>query len=76
MEELSLNFATVARWIREPRNSLERLLGRAAGALDRYFQVESLYRFNVKFAPRWDPRYLVYEGRLGVVRAGVAVDVG
>jgi lysyl-tRNA synthetase, class II len=72
VEELSLNFATVARWIREPRNNVEHLLGRAASALDRYFQVESLYRFNVKFAPRWDPRYLVYEGRLGLVRAGVA----
>jgi lysyl-tRNA synthetase class 2 len=72
ISELSLNFATVARWIREPGNGLERLLGRAAGALDRYFQVESLYRFNVKFQPRWDPRYLVYEGRTGLARAAVA----
>lgn len=72
IKEISLNFATVARWIREPRNGVERLLGRAASALDRYFQVESLYRFNVKFQPRWDPRYLVCEGRLGLARAGVA----
>jgi lysyl-tRNA synthetase class 2 len=72
VSELSLNFATVARWIREPRNIVERGLGRAASALDRYFQVESLYRFNVKFHPRWDPRYLVYEGQLGVLRASVA----
>jgi len=70
--EISLNFATVARWIREPQNRLERWLGRVAGALDRYFQVESLYRFNIKFAPRWDPRYLVYEGHLGLFRAGIA----
>ena len=72
IKELSLNFATVARWIREPRNIVERALGRAASALDRYFQVESLYRFNVKFQPRWDPRYLVYEGQLGMARAAVA----
>jgi lysyl-tRNA synthetase class 2 len=72
IREISLNFATVARWIREPRNVVERGLGRAASALDRYFQVESLYRFNVKFQPRWDPRYLVYEGQLGIARASVA----
>ena len=70
--ELSLNFATVARWIREPQNRLESGLGRAASALDRYFQVESLYRFNVKFYPRWNPRYLVYEGHLGLVRVAIA----
>src|SRR5579875_2568048 len=72
IEEISLNFATVARWIREPQNRWERALGRAASRLDRYFQVESLYRFNVKFQPRWNPRYLVYEGRLGLVRVAIA----
>ena len=72
IEELSLNFATVARWIREPGNAVERTLGRAAISLDRFFQIESLYRFNVKFGPRWEPRYLVYEGRAGLARAAVA----
>ena len=70
--ELSLNFATVARWIRDPQNRLERGLGRVASALDNNFQVESLYRFNVKFQPRWNPRYLVYEGRLGLARVAIA----
>jgi lysyl-tRNA synthetase class 2 len=72
IDELSLNFAALTRCIREPENAFENVLGRAASALDGYLQVESLYRFNVKFQPRWDPRYLVYEGRLGLVRAAVA----
>ena len=72
IEELSLNFAALTKCIREPGNPFEYVLGRAASALDRYLQVESLYRFNVKFQPRWEPRYLVYEGRLGLVRAAVA----
>ncbi len=58
--------------MREPENPFQRLLGRAATLLNPYFQIESLYRFNLKFQPRWNPRYLVYEGRLGIARAGVA----
>jgi lysyl-tRNA synthetase, class II len=72
IEELSLNFAALTKCIREPEGAFEYVLGRTASALDRYLQVASLYRFNVKFQPRWEPRYLVYEGRLGLVRAAVA----
>jgi lysyl-tRNA synthetase class 2 len=72
IEELSLNFAALAKTIREPQNAFEKVLGRTASALDGYLQIESLYRFNVKFKPRWEPRYLVYEGRLGLIRAVTA----
>ena len=38
----------------------------------RHIQMETLLRFNAKFRPRWDPRYLGYQGRLGFARAGFA----
>jgi lysyl-tRNA synthetase, class II len=72
VEELSLNFATVYKYIRDPEGWIERVLGKAASVLNPYFQIESLYRFNVKFFPRWEPRYLIYEGRLGIPRAALA----
>jgi lysyl-tRNA synthetase, class II len=28
----------------------------------RWFQIESLYKFNAKFAPVWEPRFFVYPG--------------
>ncbi|HEX3805117.1 MAG TPA: phosphatidylglycerol lysyltransferase domain-containing protein [Solirubrobacteraceae bacterium] len=72
IKEISLNFAALTKYMRDPQNPFERLLGRVAALMNPYLQIESLYRFNVKFQPRWDPRYLVYEGSLGIARAGVA----
>jgi lysyl-tRNA synthetase class 2 len=73
IDEVSLNFAPFARLIHGPAGTAERLLGRVAVAADRWFQVERLYRFNAKFHPRWEPRYLLYEGVFGLPRAGLAV---
>jgi lysyl-tRNA synthetase class 2 len=72
IDEMSLNFATGARFMHAPRGRVEAGLGRICHRLDRFFQIESLYRFNVKFFPRWDTRYLVYEGALGLPRAALA----
>ena len=64
VEELSLNFAAFGRWLGRPQGRIERALGRLITLGNRYFQIESLYRFNAKFEPRWEPRYLVFEGPL------------
>jgi lysyl-tRNA synthetase, class II len=72
LQELSLNFAAFAKWMHSPEKRLERLLGKLIALGNPFFQIESLYRFNAKFFPRWEPRYLVYEGALGLPRAGIA----
>jgi len=72
VEEVSLNFAAFARFMHRPRNPAERLVGRLARLANRYFQIESLYRFNAKFHPRWEPRYLAFERKRRLPRVGLA----
>ena len=72
VEEISLNFSVFARQIHEPRRLAERAVGRMLLFADSFFQIERLHRFNAKFFPRWEPRYLVYERRLGLPRVGLA----
>ena len=72
IEEVSLNFAAFARLMHSPACARDRLLGRLAAIFNPFFQIESLFRFNAKFFPRWEPRYLLYEGALGLPRAGLA----
>ncbi len=72
VDELSLNFAAFARWMHSPSKRWEKALGKLVTLGNPFFQIESLYRFNAKFFPRWEPRYLVYEGALGLPRAGIA----
>jgi lysyl-tRNA synthetase class 2 len=70
--EISLNFAAFARLLHNPENRLQRLLGRGLGWADAVFQIERLYRFNAKFFPRWEPRYLMYERLIALPRVALA----
>ncbi|MBI4729766.1 MAG: DUF2156 domain-containing protein [Acidobacteria bacterium] len=75
VDALSLNFAAFAAQIApapgfHPVRGLQR---RAFLVLSRFFQIESLLKFNRKFDPEWVPRHLVYEELLDLPRAGLAI---
>jgi len=76
VSRVSLNFAAF-------RSTLER--GERLGAgpsvrawrtvllfASRWFQIESLYRFNAKFQPTWVPRFIVYPAARDLPRIAVA----
>ncbi|MGA5268634.1 phosphatidylglycerol lysyltransferase domain-containing protein [Streptomyces lydicamycinicus] len=76
IKQVSLNFAVF-------RSSLER--GEKLGAgpvirvwrgmlifLSRWTQIESLYKFNDKFRPRWEPRFVVFRNSRDIPRIGLA----
>ncbi|MFE7391304.1 phosphatidylglycerol lysyltransferase domain-containing protein [Streptomyces sp. NPDC002596] len=76
IERVSLNFAMF-------RSALAR--GEKLGAgpvlrgwrgllifLSRWFQIESLYKFNAKFRPRWEPRFVVYRNSRDLPRISFA----
>ncbi len=76
VRRISLNFAVF-------RSALERGERIGAGPLtrawrrlllfaSRFAQIESLYRFNAKFRPVWEPRFILYSAVLGLPRLTVA----
>ena len=76
VERVSLNFAAF-------RSALERGEKLGAGPVlrvwrrilllaSRWLQIESLYRFNAKFQPTWQPRFLVYPTASDLPRVGLA----
>jgi lysyl-tRNA synthetase class 2 len=72
VREVSLNFAAFARVLHSPEGLAQRAARRLLLFGDRFFQIESLYRFNAKFFPRWEPRYFMFDGFRKLPRAGLA----
>jgi len=73
-ERVSLNFAPFAAVFEATTTERRAWLKRRALATlkGHGFQLENLLAFNRKFFPRWQPRYVVYEGTLDLPRVGVA----
>ena len=76
VRRVSLNFAVF-------RSALERGERLGAGPIlrawrrllliaSRWFQIESLYRFNAKFRPLWEPRFICYPSAGSIARVALA----
>jgi lysyl-tRNA synthetase class 2 len=76
VKRISLNFAVfraaLERGERIGAGPIVRVWRRFLVFLSRWFQIESLYRFNAKFAPQWKPRFLVFPGTRDTIRIGLA----
>ncbi len=77
VKRVSLNFAVF-------RSALERGEKLGAGPVlkawrgilvffSRWFQIDSLYRFNAKFRPIWEPRFVCYPGGRDLPRIAIAM---
>lgn len=51
----------------------ERALGLLTARFNHYFSADSLYAYKDKFAPIWEPRYLVYSSDAALPRIGLAI---
>jgi len=74
---VSLNFAafrsTLARGERLGAGPFTRGWRMVVLFASRWFQIESLYRFNAKFQPTWVPRFVVYPATRDLPRITLAV---
>jgi lysyl-tRNA synthetase class 2 len=76
LRRLSLNFsflrAVLAAGASSDAPSRLRLARWVLQRLSGAFQIETLYRFNRKFAPNWEPRYLAVEAPEDLLRVALA----
>jgi lysyl-tRNA synthetase class 2 len=76
VKRMSLNFAVfraaLERGERIGAGPVLRLWRRILVFASRWFQIESLYKFNAKFCPLWVPRFFVFPGTRDALRVGVA----
>jgi lysyl-tRNA synthetase class 2 len=77
IRHVSLNFAAFRAVLEQGRRigagPVARVSAKLISLASRWIQIESLYRFNAKFQPRWVPRYLVYPGVRDLPRVGIVV---
>jgi lysyl-tRNA synthetase, class II len=76
IKRISLNFAAfraaLERGERIGAGPITRAWRRFLIFLSRWFQIESLYKFNAKFAPEWVPRFMVFTSPRDAIRVGLA----
>jgi lysyl-tRNA synthetase, class II len=76
VKRVSLNFtvfrAALERGERIGAGPVLRAWRRILLFMSRWFQIESLYKFNAKFCPEWVPRFFVFTGTRDVPRIGLA----
>jgi lysyl-tRNA synthetase class 2 len=76
VKRISLNFAmfraALERGERIGAGPVTRAWRRLLIFMSRWFQIESLYKFNAKFGPDWVPRFLVFPSTTDAPRIGLA----
>lgn len=79
VQRVSLNFAmfreVFAASERLGAGPVVRLTARLLSAASRWWQLETLYRANAKYQPRWQPRYLCYADTLQLNRVLIAAGI-
>ncbi len=76
VKRISLNFAVfraaLERGERIGAGPVLRAWRRVLVFMSRWFQIESLYKFNAKFCPQWVPRFMVFPSTRDTPRIGLA----
>jgi lysyl-tRNA synthetase class 2 len=74
--EVSLNFAffraALERGEKIGAGYVSRLMASILKIASRWWQIETLYKFNAKFQPEWVPRYMVFPALRDVPRIAIA----
>ncbi|WIY82822.1 bifunctional lysylphosphatidylglycerol synthetase/lysine--tRNA ligase LysX [Propionimicrobium sp. PCR01-08-3] len=76
IERVSLNFAFFRQVFAEAEDVAapvyRKMNSQVLGMLDRFWQIQSLYRANAKYGPSWSPRYVALASPLTVLQVGLA----
>lgn len=79
VQHVSMNFAVFRNVFVSAQEvgagPITRLSDRLLSFASKFWQLETLYRANEKYRPRWVPRYLCYDAQLTVPRAAWAMGV-